>query len=127
MMADTGAALPAATLRRDPWWLEILPTIALLGGFTLYALCHLREQSLLRGALPLAVLLPVPGGPMPASDAAARRPLVDPVAGAAGLVGPAGLPRHVLLLPQSVLSRILLGASRLRRARAPQGVCRGDP
>src|SRR5438132_177443 len=38
MMADTGAALPAATLRRDPWWLEILPTIALLGGFTLYAL-----------------------------------------------------------------------------------------
>jgi len=38
MMANTGAALPAATLRRDPWWLEILPTIALLGGFTLYAL-----------------------------------------------------------------------------------------
>src|SRR5947208_6280129 len=38
MMANTGAALPAATLRRDPWWLEILPTIARRGGFTLYAL-----------------------------------------------------------------------------------------
>jgi hypothetical protein len=40
-MAATGA--PAArsgfgsTLRRDPWWIEILPVIVLLGGFGLYA------------------------------------------------------------------------------------------
>ena len=32
-----GSVALAPTLRRDPWWLEILPTIALLGGFAIYA------------------------------------------------------------------------------------------
>jgi len=34
---ERGAAVLGSTLRRDPWWLEILPTIALLGGFAIYA------------------------------------------------------------------------------------------
>jgi hypothetical protein len=32
-----GSVALGPTLRRDPWWLEILPTIALLGGFAIYA------------------------------------------------------------------------------------------
>jgi hypothetical protein len=32
-----GALAAPATMRRDAWWLEILPTILLLGGFTVYA------------------------------------------------------------------------------------------
>src|SRR5439155_663012 len=51
---------------------------------------------------------------------------VAPAACSARLVGPARRPCRVLLLPKCSLSRILLGACRLRRARSPQGVCRGD-
>ncbi|HLE76989.1 MAG TPA: succinate dehydrogenase [bacterium] len=32
-----GAVTASITLRRDAWWVEALPTIVLLGGFTLYA------------------------------------------------------------------------------------------
>jgi hypothetical protein len=35
--AQPGAPIAAPTLRRDPWWLEILPTVLLLGGFGIYA------------------------------------------------------------------------------------------
>lgn len=34
---ERGAVVAGATLRRDAWWLEILPTIVLLGGFFVYA------------------------------------------------------------------------------------------
>jgi len=32
-----GSVAIGPTLRRDPWWLEILPTIVLLGGFGIYS------------------------------------------------------------------------------------------
>lgn len=34
---ERGAVMAPATLRRDLWWVEILPTILLLGSFTIYA------------------------------------------------------------------------------------------
>src|SRR5437667_12547133 len=40
-MAQAGTATArgrfGATLRRDPWWVEILPVVLLLGGFAVYA------------------------------------------------------------------------------------------
>jgi len=41
-MADSGTRIASggqwgATLRRDAWWLEIIPVIVVLGGFGLYA------------------------------------------------------------------------------------------
>jgi hypothetical protein len=34
---ERGSVMAGATLRRDAWWVEILPTILLLGGFFVYA------------------------------------------------------------------------------------------
>ncbi|HMD33094.1 MAG TPA: hypothetical protein VKG84_14360 [Candidatus Acidoferrales bacterium] len=47
-MADSGAQIvPAggfgATLRRDAWWVEILPVVIVLGGFGLYATLRALE------------------------------------------------------------------------------------
>jgi hypothetical protein len=40
-MAGSPTLLPesrlGSTLRRDAWWVEILPIIALMGGFSVYA------------------------------------------------------------------------------------------
>ena len=37
METQYGAALPGRTLRRDNWWIEPLLTVAVLGGFAIYA------------------------------------------------------------------------------------------
>jgi hypothetical protein len=51
-MASSPAAKTLArlgdTLRRDPWWLEILPVIVVLGGFGLYATLRAFEGTFYR-------------------------------------------------------------------------------
>src|SRR5271170_2716864 len=47
-MADSGARMAqaggfGATLRRDAWWVEILPVVVVLGGFGIYATLRALE------------------------------------------------------------------------------------
>src|SRR5438874_4495504 len=48
-MADVPTSLPesrlGSTLRRDPWWIEILPVVIVLGGFGVYATLRAFENS----------------------------------------------------------------------------------
>src|SRR2546429_5202124 len=48
-MADVPTSLPesrlGSTLRRDPWWIEILPVVIVLGGFGVYATLRAFENA----------------------------------------------------------------------------------
>src|SRR5467141_2616758 len=48
-MAGVPTSLPEArlgsTLRRDPWWMEILPVVIVLGGFGVYATLRAFEDA----------------------------------------------------------------------------------
>src|SRR6266576_56106 len=48
-MADVQTSLPesrlGSTLRRDPWWIEILPVVIVLGGFGVYATLRAFENA----------------------------------------------------------------------------------
>jgi len=85
------------TMRRDAWWLELLPVIVLLGAFGIYATLRAFEGILLRmGAVSFSLLF--------ASD----RPPSSVVAVLSGAVDfdlAFGIPGHVLLLSKGLLSR----------------------
>ncbi|CAA9414991.1 MAG: putative succinate dehydrogenase [membrane anchor subunit] (succinic dehydrogenase), partial [uncultured Nocardioides sp.] len=83
---------------------------------------------LLRLAVPLAVLLAVPGRLR--GGCLRLRPAVPgvPVLGGPARPGvPAGLPDDLLLLPQGLLPRLLVLPARVRRRRAAQDLLRRDP
>src|SRR5262249_61806387 len=75
----------------------------------------MAERLLLRRPVPLAVLLTLHLDDVPARHAAARRLVVEPVAGVPDPVGAGRLPRHLLLLPEGLLSLVLRLATRMRR------------
>ena len=100
-MADAGASARengfGATLRRDPWWLEILPVVAVLGTLRdLRDAARVRRRVLRVGPVSLALLL------------AAHRPeasLVAVLAGAPDSRRAVELPPDLLLLPEGLLPR----------------------
>src|SRR5712692_4563595 len=75
---------------------------------------HLRavgraaERVLLRAAVPVAVLLAVPGSELRTRDPATVWLMVEPVASLSGPGHPTWVPRDLLLLPQGVLPVVLL-------------------
>src|SRR5438128_2697650 len=78
------------------------------------------KRPLFHPALPLTVLLALPGSQLRAPHAAADRLVVEPVSRVSGVVGTARLPSHLLLLPQGLLSLVLPVATRLRGSRPVQ-------
>ena len=59
-MAGAPTHLPESglgnTLRRDAWWVELIPVFILLGGFGVYATLRAFEGELYMGTLSFAVL-----------------------------------------------------------------------
>ena len=89
---------------------------------------RLHGPRLLRRALPLAVLLAVPGRLR--RGRVRLRPAVRLVAAVRGADHPdlpAGLPDDLLLLPQGLLPGVLAEPARVRRRRAAPGLLRRDP
>jgi len=53
-MAGSPTLMPesrlGSTLRRDPWWIEILPVVLVLVGFGVYATLRASKASITSGA-----------------------------------------------------------------------------
>lgn len=43
--SQRGAVIPGATLRRDAWWVEPIPTVVLLGGFVIYSFYAILQNA----------------------------------------------------------------------------------
>src|SRR6266851_3150669 len=86
---------------------------------------HLRavgrtpERVLLRAAVPVAVLLAVPGSELRAPHPATVWLMVEPIACLFGPGYPTRVPGDLLLLPQGVLPVVLLVTAGVRGARCP--------
>src|SRR5258708_34822368 len=91
---------------------------------------HLRavggaaERQLLCTAVPVAVLLTVPGAELRAPGLANIWLVVEPVARVPGAGHPARVPRYLLLLPQSVLPLVLLVAASVLHTGCPTALQR---
>ena len=109
MVAAADGTMRGGSSRSSWCWSWRLRHLRHLGGAA--------ERQLLRGAVPLAVLLAVPRGELRARHAAAGRLVVEPLAGLPDPLDPARLPGHLLLLPQGLLPLVLLVAAGLRRPR----------
>ena len=113
-MAASGA--PAAgsgfgsTLRRDAWWVEVLPVIVLLGGFGLYATLRAFEGKFYEWGPYLSPFY------SPLIDRESS--LVEMVAGDFDFRGAAEFSRHLLLLQESVLPRVFRRSAGVLRGRA---------
>src|SRR4051812_27689174 len=89
------------------------------GAHVVQHLCALGstpEWVLLRRAVPVAVLFAMSGSELRACHAAAVRVVVEPVASIPGAGHTSRLQGDLLLLPQGVLSLVLLVATGLRGA-----------
>ena len=125
----TRAEVKARTYRVDRWWLAPLVQFLGLFAFIVYGtVAAFRNAHYFDVLVPVAVLLAV-------SDQPVRRPLhagvprrlVALLAGVPDPDLPAGLPLHLLLLPQGLLPRLLAVAAGLRRAGRAQQVHRREP
>lgn len=77
-----------ATMRRDAWWLELIPIVIVLGGFSVYATWRAFEgEYYVMGSLPFSVLFPTD-----------QTKLVAPLAGPPDPLGAAGVSSNLLLL-----------------------------
>ncbi len=84
-------------MRRDAWWIELVPVVLVLGAFSVYATWRAFENQYYEWGPYLS----------PFYSPLIKTQLVAPVSGAANPVGAAGLPRYLLLLSQGLLPRVL--------------------
>ncbi len=98
-----------STLRRDAWWLELLPVQIVLGGFGVYATLRAFEGRFYEwGSVPFSLLF--------SADRSAPS-LVATFSCAADSGWPARFSRDLLLLSQSVLPRLLSRSAWVRGRR----------
>ena len=101
-MAGSPTLLPELrlgnTLRRDAWWIEIIPIIILMGGFSIYATLRAFEGKFYSWGPYLSPFY---------------SPLIDPEhhwwpfsPAILILAGPFGISRDMLLLPQGAVSGV---------------------
>src|SRR5437773_6160620 len=109
-MAGSPTLLPesrlGSTLRRGAWWTEILPVIIVLGGFGIYATLRAFEGKYYDWGPYLSLLF---------TAHRPRAPLVEIFSRAVDPRRASRLSCYLLLLPQSLLPRILPGSPRLFR------------
>ena len=85
------------TMRRDAWWLELIPVVIVLGGFSVYATWRAFEGAYYEWGPYLS----------PFYSPLIKPQLVAAVSGASDSLGAARISRDLLLLSQSLLSRLL--------------------
>ena len=107
------SVVDSRTLRRDAWWIEVLPTFLLLGGFMIYGLWTAFNDS---NYFADPYLSPFYSPCLAANCEETTFKLIGsgwtPDAGAARPPDPVGIPHHLLLLPQGLLPRLLRVAAR---------------
>ena len=126
--AARGRARIEGPIRWDQWWVEPALVVLVLGAFIVYSTwAALPERPLLRGAVPLAVLLAVPVDGLPARHRAALREAPGApdhrgrLAGVPDPLGARAVPADLLLLPEGVLPVVLRCAAGVRGDGRPPG------